>query len=1148
MLDDIPFRDVASVHKLCSDPPALRYSHELLLRLTGCVLGVVMGADPLAGQSALHQLAIGQKRDPVPPGTALGIYGPGVLAVDALGNTYVAVPDGVIRIDASGVRVRVAGRPGDWRYDGDGQEAIRAAMNPRGIAIDGAGNLYISDSGNNRIRRIDRSSGIVTTVAGNGGKGFSGEQVPARDAQLDAPTGIAIDFESNIYFADGTIDGKDRVRRVDGKTGVITTVAGNGTQGFSGDGGPAILAQLSSLGGLATDHLGNLYIADSFNSRIRMISISSGAIATVAGNGTKGFFGDGGLARDASLDNPLSVAIDRAGNLFIADSNNFRIRKVSSTTGIVSTVGDGSWDYGDANHGFPCALAVDGEGILWVADAGISGVRQIAADGPHAGSINSRTKHATQLTAQALAANPFKINVTYDSSVPASAQTAFNAVVSDYQNIFTTNVTVTINVAFGGTSLGQSLTQQQFVSYSAWRSAMLANAGSNPGNIYAAGAAASLPASDPSGSGMVLLTTANARALGFTTNVAVDSTLTFSNSVTFEYSGVATSGAADFMDAAAHELNEALGIGSSLTGLADRAPIPAGTNYTAQDYFRYGGVGQRSFTTDPSAAVYFSYDGGNTNVAQFNQSNSSSGISPLDRNDWIYGNFGCPAATAQIQNAIACIGQAVPVGTGPEVIVLKALGYNSSVPQTITFAALANVAFGVAPFTLAATSTSGLAVSFGSTTASVCTVTGNTATVVGAGSCSIVASQQGDATYSAAAPVTRSFTVAKAVQTISFGALGNATLGTAPFTVTATASSGLTVTFSSTTRGVCTVSGSSVTIVAGGACSITASQSGNSNYAAATPVAQSFTVTSTLAPTAVSPASGSGLANTFTFTFRDPAGYADLAVVDVLISTFLDGQQSCYLAVAPASGTSGFLYLVDDAGDGGYVSGTPMSLPSSGSLHNSQCTISGTGSSISGSGNILTLTLAITFTPSFAGNKVFYTAARSNTQNSGWQSIGTWNVPGTAATGPGVGTVSPGRSTSTGQNYTFTFTDTNGYADLSVLDILTNSFLDGINACYIAYAPTGPSTGYLYLVDDAGDGGYAPGSPVLLSSGSVLQNSQCAINTAASSASASGNTLTLNLSLTFKGGFAGNQVFYLAARNNSTGNSGWQAAGSVTVP
>jgi RHS repeat-associated protein len=302
-----------------------------------------------------------------------------------------------------------------------------------------------------------------------------------------------------------------------------------------------------------------------------------------------------------------------------------------------------------------------------------------------------------------------------------------------------------------------------------------------------------------------------------------------------------------------------------------------------------------------------------------------------------------------------------------------------------------------------------------------------------------------------------------------------------------------------------------------------------------------------VSPVSVNPAAGGGLSQTFTFTFQDVNGYSDLYVLDVLISTFLDGQTACYFALAPTGATTGYIYLVDDAGDGGYA-GPPMPLPSNSVVQNSQCAINGTGSSISASGNTLTLTLAITFKPAFVGNKAFYMAARSNTQNSGWQALGTWNVPGSVPPGPAVGTVSPARSTSTGQTYTFTFTDTNGYSDLFVLDVLTNSILDGVNACYFAYVPTTPTNGYLYLVDDAGDGGYVSGSPIGLSSGGVLQNSQCEINTAGSSASESGNTLTLNLAIAFKSGFAGNQVFYLAARNNSTGNSGWQAAGSVTVP
>jgi hypothetical protein len=304
-----------------------------------------------------------------------------------------------------------------------------------------------------------------------------------------------------------------------------------------------------------------------------------------------------------------------------------------------------------------------------------------------------------------------------------------------------------------------------------------------------------------------------------------------------------------------------------------------------------------------------------------------------------------------------------------------------------------------------------------------------------------------------------------------------------------------------------------------------------------------------ISPVSVSPSVGSGLTQTFTFTLDDPNGYADLAVVNVLINDSLDGIQGCYVAFAPTSATSGYLYLVDDAGDGGYASGSPISLPSNGTMQNGQCTISGTGSAVSANGKTLTLRLAITFSSSFAGNRVFYVAARNNsTGNSGWQALGTWNVSGPAPTGPAVGGVSPARSATTGQTFTFTFTDTNGYADLAVVNVLTNNSLDGIGACYLAFAPTGATSGQLYLVDDAGDGGYIAGSPISVPSNSTLQNSQCTISAGGSSVSASGNTLTLNLAITFSSSFAGNQVFYLAARNNSTGNSGWQAVGSVNVP
>ena len=273
----------------------------------------------------------------------LDISGPGVLAADAAGNLFLTVRDGVFRIDRAGVRTRIAGIGKAWQYRGDGGPATLAPMNPRAVAIDAAGNLYLADTGNHRIRRLDAATGIVTTVAGTGVRGFSGDRGPAAGAQLDGPTGVALDAAGNLYIADGAIDGHDRIRRVDPATGSIDTVAGNGSQGYSGDGGPATRAQFHTLGGLAVDRAGNVYIADNFNNRVRMVSGSTGIVNTVAGNGLAGGAGDGELATGAELNNPLSMALDAQGNLYIADAGNFRIRKVSAATGRIATVaGSGS--------------------------------------------------------------------------------------------------------------------------------------------------------------------------------------------------------------------------------------------------------------------------------------------------------------------------------------------------------------------------------------------------------------------------------------------------------------------------------------------------------------------------------------------------------------------------------------------------------------------------------------------------------------------------------------------------------------------------------------------------------------------------------------------------------------------------------------
>jgi len=219
-------------------------------------------------------------------------------------------------------------------------------------------------------------------------------------------------------------------------------------------------------------------------------------------------------------------------------------------------------------------------------------------------------------------------------------------------------------------------------------------------------------------------------------------------------------------------------------------------------------------------------------------------------------------------------------------------------------------------------------------------------------------------------------------------------------------------------------------------------------------------------------------------------------------------------------------------------------LPGSGTVSNSQCTISAPGSSVSASGNTLTLTLAITFSAAFAGNQVFYLSAQGASITPGWQAAGTWRIPGAAVSGPSVSGMSPGYSSAVGPlTCTFTFTDTNGWQDIAVANILVNSAIDGRQACYLAFAP---ASGSLFLVDDAGDAGGPYSGTVIPGSGTV-SNSQCTAGGPGSTFTGSGNTLTLTLPIAFTEAFAGNQIFFLAARSNTV-SSGWQAVGSVSVP
>jgi sugar lactone lactonase YvrE len=314
--------------------------------------------------------------------TNAALSSPVGLALDAYGNLFIA-DDGnnrIRKVDANGIITTVAG--GGSQSPGDGGAATHAFLSaPCGVAVDTLGNLFIADSYHYRIRKVD-PNGIITTVAGNGTIGYSGDGNAATNAELNQPFGVAVDVSGHVFISDS---GNQRIREV-GADGIIITIAGDGTQGYRGDGGPATNAELNYPICLAPDASGNLFIADSGNNRIRQLG-TNGLMATVAGNGVIGDAGDGGAATNASLNAPFGVAVDMSGNLFIADM--FRLREVGANGLIATLAGNGTDAYsGDggpaiyASLNDPWGVAVDASGNVFIADSSNARVRKVSAVDP----------------------------------------------------------------------------------------------------------------------------------------------------------------------------------------------------------------------------------------------------------------------------------------------------------------------------------------------------------------------------------------------------------------------------------------------------------------------------------------------------------------------------------------------------------------------------------------------------------------------------------------------------------------------------------------------------------------------------------------------------------------------------------------------
>ncbi len=326
------------------------------------------------------------------------LNGPYGVAVDATGNLFIADRGNsrIRKVGANGMITTVAG--GGTGGLGDGGAATNAELNgPYGVAVDATGNLFIADTGNNVIREVG-SDGMITTVAGNGyvnpitgWGGYSGDGGPATNAELNEPTGVAVDGTGNLFI----VDSENNVIREVGTDGIISTVGGNGWKGYSGDGGAATNAELAYPYGVAVDATDNFFIADTYNNVIREVG-TNGIITTVAGSWTNGYAGDGGAATKAELSGPYGVAVDATGNLFIADTWNNVIREVG-TNGIITTVAGNGYGAGtlfgggysgdggaatNAELNGTFGVAMDTTGNLFIADTGNNVIRKVVFPSP----------------------------------------------------------------------------------------------------------------------------------------------------------------------------------------------------------------------------------------------------------------------------------------------------------------------------------------------------------------------------------------------------------------------------------------------------------------------------------------------------------------------------------------------------------------------------------------------------------------------------------------------------------------------------------------------------------------------------------------------------------------------------------------------
>jgi len=677
------------------------------------------------------------------------------LAFDGNGNLNFADFSGnqVFWVSQGGGAVDAIAGNGTQGGSGDNGPATSAELsNPSDIALDGAGNLYIADFGNNRVRMVSAATSKITAYAGTGASGWTGDGGQATSATMNGPTGLALDGAGNLYIAEQY---NHVIRKVTLATGVITTVAGNGTQGFSGDGGLATQAQLNRPYGVAVDGAGNLYIADKNNNRVRMVSATSGAISTVAGNGSSSDSGDGGLATQAGVSGPKAVAVDAAGNLAIVD-NGSTLRMVFAASGIMHT--------NSVSVGAPVALREDGAGNLYAADAVSGGLYIVspttaftyptatavgsldAIDGAQTALLVNIGNTVLTAAAPGLTAPADFVQVA-GSGTPVDCPATFSVVAGER---------CTLNLAFAPTATGSLTESYSITDNSLNRSATTQSIGLTgtalpaqatltvngvPNTAQPYGTTFTVGSSGGSGSGTVTFNASGACSVSGTTVsiIAGSGTCSVTASKATDGTYAATTSAASSV--AASLATEAT---LSVTGIPN----------TAQPY---------------GATFTVGYAGGNgTGAVTFN----ASGVcSVTGTTVSITAGSGACSVTASRASDGHYAAQ-----TSAATTVLAAL-----TAQNITFAPLASPVTPASSITLVATGgSSGNPVTF-SVISGPALIAGNTLTMTGLGTVVVAANQAGNLNYAAAAQVRQSVVAAAVNLTLSATSLG---FGSVPVGVT----------------------------------------------------------------------------------------------------------------------------------------------------------------------------------------------------------------------------------------------------------------------------------------------------------------------------------------------------------------------------